>query len=84
MHRLTQNPLKICIRSPRLRAAGVTLALSAAFFAGQMFSGGQAFAQAACGDEMCPKGFIGLQIHGIATKEPLIMKWRNIRIRPLP
>ena len=24
-----------------------------------------------------------LQIHGIATKEPLIMKWRTIRIRPL-
>jgi quinoprotein glucose dehydrogenase len=34
--------------------------------------------------QMCPTGFIALQIHGIATKEPLIMKWRNIRIRPLP
>jgi glucose dehydrogenase len=44
-----------------------------------------------------PKGFIGLQIHGlserevklhpetgITTKQPLIIKWRHIRIRPLP
>ena len=40
------------------------------------------------------KGFIGLQIHGLngnepgfkenelTTREPLLMKWRNIRIRP--
>jgi quinoprotein glucose dehydrogenase len=34
--------------------------------------------------QMCPKGFIALQIHGINSKEPLVMKWRNIRIRPLP
>ena len=44
-----------------------------------------------------PKGFIGLQIHGlsdrevklhpeagITTKQPLVIKWRHIRIRPLP
>jgi glucose dehydrogenase len=45
-----------------------------------------------------PKGFIGLQIHGVSERElampihansgvtvsqPLVMKWRNIRIRPL-
>jgi quinoprotein glucose dehydrogenase len=45
-----------------------------------------------------PKGFIGLQVHGISDRElslpvhaglgitksqPLIVKWRNIRIRPL-
>jgi quinoprotein glucose dehydrogenase len=33
--------------------------------------------------QMCPKGFVALQIHGINSKVPLIMKWRNIRIRPL-
>jgi quinoprotein glucose dehydrogenase len=46
-----------------------------------------------------PKGFIGLQIHGVSdrelsmpvhagsgvtTNQPLVIKWRNIRIRPLP
>ena len=46
-----------------------------------------------------PRGFIGLQIHGVGERElgmpihagsgvtvsqPLVMKWRNIRIRPLP
>lgn len=46
-----------------------------------------------------PKGFIGLQIHGISerevnmpihagsritTSQPLVIKWRDIRIRPLP
>jgi len=44
-----------------------------------------------------PKGFIGLQIHGlserevnlhpefgITTKQPLTIKWRHIRVRPLP
>lgn len=43
-----------------------------------------------------PRGFIGLQIHGlsqrevdanpgagITTRQPLVIKWRNIRIRPL-
>ena len=30
-----------------------------------------------------PKGFIGLQIHGIEGQGPFVMKWRNIRIRPL-
>jgi hypothetical protein len=44
-------------------------------------------------------GFIGLQIHGLSerevnlpihagsgvtTRQPLVIKWRNIRIRPLP
>ncbi len=57
MHHLTQNPLKLCIRSPRLRAAGVSLALSAALFASQMLSSRPAFAQEACGDETCSKGF---------------------------
>jgi quinoprotein glucose dehydrogenase len=44
-----------------------------------------------------PRGFIGLQIHGlgqrevdanpdagITTAQPLVIKWRNIRIRALP
>lgn len=46
-----------------------------------------------------PRGFIGLQIHGlsarevnlpanagsgITTSQPLIIRWRNIRIRPIP
>jgi quinoprotein glucose dehydrogenase len=45
------------------------------------------------------RGFIGLQIHGLSerevnlpihagsgvtTRQPLVVKWRNIRIRPLP
>ena len=43
-----------------------------------------------------PRGFIGLQVHGlsqrevntnpearISTSQPLTIKWRNIRIRPL-
>jgi quinoprotein glucose dehydrogenase len=43
-----------------------------------------------------PRGFIGLQIHGlsqrevdanpdakITTRQPLVIKWRNIRVRPL-
>ena len=30
-----------------------------------------------------PTGFIGLQVHGIKGKGPFVMKWRNIRIRPL-
>ena len=28
-----------------------------------------------------PKGFIGLQIHGIKGEGPFVMKWRNIKIR---
>lgn len=28
-----------------------------------------------------PKGFIGLQMHGIENNDPFVMKWRNIRIR---
>ena len=46
-----------------------------------------------------PRGFIGLQIHGlserevnlpanagsgITTSQPLVIRWRNIRIRPVP
>ena len=44
-----------------------------------------------------PSGFIGLQIHGlsarevnlhpesgITTRQPLTIRWRHIRIRPLP
>lgn len=30
-----------------------------------------------------PKGFIGLQIHGIKGERQFVMKWRNLRIRPL-
>ncbi len=30
-----------------------------------------------------PKGFIGLQIHGIKDQGPFVMKWRNIRVREL-
>ena len=30
-----------------------------------------------------PAGFIGLQMHGIAGGGPYVMKWRDIRIRPL-
>lgn len=30
-----------------------------------------------------PSGFIGLQMHGIEGKGPYVMKWRNIKIRPL-
>ena len=42
-----------------------------------------------------PRGFIGLQVHGLtgresgfqesgmSTRTPLVMKWRNIRVRPL-
>jgi quinoprotein glucose dehydrogenase len=30
-----------------------------------------------------PSGFIGLQIHGIEGQGPFVMKWKNIKIRPL-
>ncbi len=33
--------------------------------------------------ETHPKGFIGLQVHGIKGKRQFVMKWRNIRVRPL-
>lgn len=33
--------------------------------------------------ETHPHGFIALQIHGIEGQGPFVMKWRNIRIRPL-
>jgi hypothetical protein len=36
-------------------------------------------------DDMTPKGFIGLQVHGVGNKtEPMTVKWRNIRIQELP
>ncbi|MCP5517338.1 MAG: DUF1080 domain-containing protein [Verrucomicrobiales bacterium] len=37
-------------------------------------------------DDVTPKGFIALQVHGIGNKEPgdLEVRWRNIRIRELP
>ncbi|MEX2593081.1 MAG: family 16 glycoside hydrolase [Anditalea sp.] len=30
-----------------------------------------------------PRGFIGLQMHGVEGKGPFVMRWRKIRIRPL-
>ena len=30
-----------------------------------------------------PKGFIGLQVHGVGDKGPFEVAWRNIRIKPL-
>jgi quinoprotein glucose dehydrogenase len=30
-----------------------------------------------------PSGFIGLQIHGINGEGPFVMKWKNIKIRPI-
>ena len=30
-----------------------------------------------------PKGFIGLQVHGIKGERQFVMKWRNILISPL-
>jgi hypothetical protein len=35
-------------------------------------------------DSMTPRGFIGLQVHGVGDKqEPLQVRWRNIRIKAL-
>lgn len=35
-------------------------------------------------DDMTPKGFIALQVHGVGDKkEPMSVKWRNIRIQEL-
>lgn len=35
-------------------------------------------------DDMTPSGFIGLQVHGVGDKkEPLSVRWRNIRIKEL-
>jgi hypothetical protein len=35
-------------------------------------------------DDMTPKGFIGLQVHGVkGKKEPMSIRWRNIRIKEL-
>ena len=30
-----------------------------------------------------PKGFIGLQVHGVGNRGPFQVAWRNIRIKPL-
>ncbi|HTN74415.1 MAG TPA: DUF1080 domain-containing protein [Pirellulaceae bacterium] len=36
-------------------------------------------------DDVTPKGFIALQVHGVGAKtEPLEVRWRNIRIQELP
>lgn len=37
-------------------------------------------------DDVTPKGFIALQVHGIGNKEPgdLEVRWRNLRIKELP
>lgn len=34
-------------------------------------------------DSMTSTGFIGLQVHATDSEEPLKVKWRNIRIKPL-
>lgn len=35
-------------------------------------------------DGMTAEGFIGLQVHGVGDKkEPMSVKWRNVRIKPL-
>lgn len=35
-------------------------------------------------DDMTPKGFIALQVHGVGErKEPMSVKWRNLRLMPL-
>ncbi len=30
-----------------------------------------------------PKGFIGLQVHGVGNRGPFQVAWRNIRIKEL-
>ena len=36
-------------------------------------------------DEVTPKGFIALQVHGVGDrKDPLQVRWKNIRLRELP
>jgi hypothetical protein len=36
-------------------------------------------------DDVTPKGFIALQVHGVGKRtEPLEVRWRNIRIKELP
>jgi hypothetical protein len=35
-------------------------------------------------DALTPSGFIGLQVHGVGDRaEPLEVRWRNIRLKPL-
>jgi hypothetical protein len=35
-------------------------------------------------DSMTPEGFIALQVHSTKSKEPLQVRWRNIRLKKLP
>jgi hypothetical protein len=35
-------------------------------------------------DNMTPKGFIGLQVHGTKSTKPLHVWWKNIKIKELP
>lgn len=35
-------------------------------------------------DDMTPKGFIALQVHGTKSETPMHVKWRNIRLKKLP
>lgn len=35
-------------------------------------------------DRMTPTGFIALQVHATKNKEPLQVRWKNIRIKELP
>lgn len=36
-------------------------------------------------DDVTPKGFIALQVHGVGDREdPLQIRWRNIRLKELP
>jgi hypothetical protein len=36
-------------------------------------------------DAMTPRGFIGLQVHGVGARtDPLEVRWRNLRLRELP
>jgi hypothetical protein len=34
-------------------------------------------------DDMTPKGFIALQVHGTKKEEPMQVRWRNIKIKEL-
>jgi hypothetical protein len=35
-------------------------------------------------DDMTPSGFIGLQVHGVGNRaEPMEVRWRNLRLKPL-
>ena len=34
-------------------------------------------------DDMTPKGFIGLQVHGFKGDPPAQVRWRNLRLKEL-